>query len=126
MSSPLNSDRDSNAAQTAPVLVVNGSFLSPYSATGEDGNAQLLLRFDETYAVLDVWKERDPDHRNFGWTNDADDIEPETAFVVWVDPQGILRTEYLEPFFDGATTHNSYSVEELGRVSGIEIEERSV
>lgn len=77
----------------------------------EDGQPQDVLMFDAAYDVLEAWRQRDLDHRKFGWT--SDDTEPETAFAAWVDAAGVLRIVYLDPFFDGVGTTNGYAVSEL-------------
>lgn len=93
-----------------------------FIANDEDGNPQRVLPFSAAHDVLETWRKLDADHRNFGWTGDADDTEPETAFAVWVDAQGKLQIEYLPPFWDGSMSHNAYDLDVLGSVTGIAIE----
>lgn len=112
--------------RTLEPLIINGNPMPYLVAANEDDEEQRVLPFDATYEVLEAWKALDPDHRNFGWTGSADNTEPETAFVVFLDPAGKLCTEFVSPFFDGVSTLNAYAVDELESIPGIDVGEQAL
>lgn len=111
--------------QRTVTLTVDGEIMTVDAnvMTDENDNPTLIVSLSTGYDVLDAWKKVDPDHRNFGWTSDEDSDSPDTAFVVWIDGDGILQTVYLPAFFDGSDTFSAYDVEELTAIAGIVLTE---
>ena len=105
-------------------LHINGLTVPSSLATDEDGDLQQILTLDATCQVLNSWKDQDAEHRNYGWTNSPDDREPATAFVVWIASDGKLCTEYIDPFWDGSTTHNAFALSELSAIGGLDMQKK--
>lgn len=87
----------------------------------EDGTVSAFA-FTDAYELLNAWKDAAPTQRNFGWTGDENDLEPETVLVFWIDSRGNLATEYISPVYDGAGVHNAYPAEEFDALIDVTVE----
>lgn len=113
------------SVQRTATLTVDGKILNVDAnvMTDETDDPTLIVSLSTGYDVLDMWKKADPDHRNFGWISDEDSDSPNTAFVVWIDGDGVLQTVFVPAFFDGSDTFSAYDVDDLTAIAGIALTE---
>ena len=113
-------DPDTVTVEPTSTLSIDGvKIIVPVSLeTDEDDTLRTTLDFSEAYDVLDAWQKANPDQRRFGFTG-ADDAGPESAYVAWTR-NGVLEVVHVNPFYNGVATMNSYAVDELTQLDGIE------
>ncbi len=83
----------------------------------EDGDVGAVLPFDDTYRLLEAWKELNIGHRNYRFGGGVDDNEPDTIIIAWANSSGLTMTD-VDPFYgrnkSGFTdTLNAYALSDL-------------
>lgn len=117
---PPTDDTERSTDMASTTLIIDGVEMAiPMSCeSDEDDTLRTTLDFSEAYNVLDAWQKANPDQRRFGFTG-ADDAGPESAYVAWTR-NGVLEVVHVDPFYNGVDTMNSYAVDELTQVDGVE------